>query len=177
MTLVVLRGNINYASYHHFNSTCSCKYCTHFSFYRALLYFSIHAYYHGSCKHSWAARQPGRVLHHRHVHPWYAAHHISISELYILMSRIDDIDFEGSRPNVKNILGGAASFAVVGARLVTGKQHSQAVSWIVDVGSDFPSEVRGVLESWDTSCVFREDHSRLTTRAWNGYGPNEKRGK
>lgn len=93
------------------------------------------------------------------------------------MSCVDDIEFGGSRPDVKNILGGAASFAVVGARLVTGKKHSQAVSWIVDVGSDFPSEVRQVLESWDTSCVFREDNSRLTTRAWNGYGPNEKRGK
>ena len=90
---------------------------------------------------------------------------------------IDDIDFDGTRPNVKNVLGGAASFAVVGARLVTGREHSQAVSWIVDVGSDFPPDVLDLLKSWDTNCVFREDQSRLTTRAWNGYGPNEKRGR
>ncbi|OOG00826.1 hypothetical protein ASPCADRAFT_202655 [Aspergillus carbonarius ITEM 5010] len=88
---------------------------------------------------------------------------------------LDDIDFDGTRPNVKNVLGGAASFAVVGARLVAGRAHSQAVSWIVDVGSDFPPEVLNVLNSWDTNCVIREDQSRLTTRAWNGYGPNEKR--
>ncbi|GAQ41785.1 hypothetical protein AtubIFM56815_000600 [Aspergillus tubingensis] len=88
---------------------------------------------------------------------------------------LDDIDFDGTRPNVKNVLGGAASFAVVGARLVTGREHSQAVSWIVDVGSDFPPDVLDLLKSWDTNCVFREDQSRLTTRAWNGYGPNEKR--
>lgn len=93
-----------------------------------------------------------------------------------VLTGLDDIDFEGTRPNVKNILGGAASFAVVGARLVAGKKHSQAVSWIVDVGSDFPPEVLQLLKSWDTGCVFREDHSRLTTRAWNGYGLNEKRG-
>lgn len=93
-----------------------------------------------------------------------------------VLTSLDDIDFEGLRPNVKNILGGAASFAVVGARLVAGKKHSQAVSWIVDVGSDFPPEVLRLLKSWDTGCVFREDHNRLTTRAWNGYGPNEKRG-
>ncbi|KAE8320622.1 Ribokinase-like protein [Aspergillus sergii] len=88
---------------------------------------------------------------------------------------LDDIDFGGTRPNVKNILGGAASFAVVGARLVAGKEHSHAVSWIVDVGSDFPSEVLDVINTWGTACVMREDNNRLTTRAWNGYGPNEKR--
>jgi hypothetical protein len=47
----------------------------------------------------------------------------------------------------------------------------------VDVGSDFPAETLDVIESWNTACVFREDPSRLTTRAWNGYHPDEKRGK
>ncbi|KAJ5752900.1 hypothetical protein N7520_009817 [Penicillium odoratum] len=88
---------------------------------------------------------------------------------------IDDIEFGGSRPDVKNVLGGAASFAVVGARLVAGADHGRAVSWIVDVGSDFPPETLAVIKSWGTDCVIREDHSRLTTRAWNGYHPNEKR--
>ncbi|KAJ5166973.1 uncharacterized protein N7482_005754 [Penicillium canariense] len=90
--------------------------------------------------------------------------------------RADDIDFGDSRPGVKNILGGAASFAVVGARLVAGSAHAQSVSWIVDVGSDFPPETLAAIQSWGTDCVIREDHSRLTTRAWNGYHPNEKRG-
>jgi hypothetical protein len=90
---------------------------------------------------------------------------------------LDDIDFGGSRPGVKNILGGAASFAVVGARLVSGAKYAQSVSWIVDVGSDFPSETRDVIKSWNTDCLFREDFNRLTTRAWNGYHPDEKRGK
>ncbi|KAL3494494.1 Ribokinase-like protein [Aspergillus germanicus] len=88
---------------------------------------------------------------------------------------LDDIDFEGSRPSVKNVLGGAASFAVIGARMVAGKEYSRSVSWIVDVGSDFPPEVLNKLKAWDTDCNFREDLGRLTTRAWNGYGPNEKR--
>ncbi|KAL4900362.1 hypothetical protein BDW74DRAFT_96898 [Aspergillus multicolor] len=88
---------------------------------------------------------------------------------------LDDIDFEGSRPSVKNVLGGAASFAVIGARLAAGKEYSRSVSWIVDVGSDFPPEVLDVIKAWDTDCVIREDPGRLTTRAWNGYGPNEKR--
>ncbi|KAJ5687469.1 hypothetical protein N7536_010088 [Penicillium majusculum] len=88
---------------------------------------------------------------------------------------IDDIDFGGSRPGVKNVLGGAASFAVVGARLVSGSKYARSVSWIVDVGSDFPTETLDVIKSWNTACVFREDPSRLTTRAWNGYHPDEKR--
>ncbi|KAA8651838.1 ribokinase family protein [Aspergillus tanneri] len=88
---------------------------------------------------------------------------------------LDDIDFGGTSPNVKNVIGGAASFAVVGARLVAGKDHSRSVSWIVDVGSDFPREILDVIRAWDTDCVIREDQRRLTTRAWNGYGPNEKR--
>lgn len=89
----------------------------------------------------------------------------------------DDIDFGGSIPEVKNIIGGAGSFAVVGARLVAGTSYARSLSWIVDVGSDFPPETLAVIKSWDTSCVIREDHRRLTTRAWNGYHPDEKRGK
>ncbi|KAJ6180894.1 hypothetical protein N7519_011355 [Penicillium mononematosum] len=88
---------------------------------------------------------------------------------------IDDIDFGDTRPGVKNIIGGAASFAVVGARLVSGSKYARSVSWIVDVGSDFPAETLDVIKSWNTACVFREDPSRLTTRAWNGYHPDEKR--
>lgn len=43
------------------------------------------------------------------------------------------------------------------------------------MGSDFPSDVTSLIDSWDTSAVFRRDSSRLTTRAWNGYGAAEKR--
>lgn len=61
--------------------------------------------------------------------------------------------------------------------MVAGKQRGKAVSWIVDVGSDFPAEVMDTIQSWGTGCVIREDKGRLTTRAWNGYGENEKRGE
>ncbi|KAJ5097215.1 hypothetical protein N7456_007936 [Penicillium angulare] len=88
---------------------------------------------------------------------------------------LDDIEFGGTRPDVKNALGGAASFAVIGARLVAGLEHGRSVSWIVDVGSDFPQETLQAIKSWGTDCVIREDHSRLTTKAWNGYHPDEKR--
>jgi hypothetical protein len=45
----------------------------------------------------------------------------------------------------------------------------------VDKGSDFPQEFSAILDSWGTSVVYRTDLARLTTRAWNGYGPGEHR--
>ncbi|OJD15860.1 hypothetical protein AJ78_03913 [Emergomyces pasteurianus Ep9510] len=88
---------------------------------------------------------------------------------------IDEIEFESPKPPVKNIIGGAGPYAAVGARMVAGREHARSVSWIVDTGSDFPDEIRHIISSWDTSCVLRESSERLTTRGWNGYGPNEKR--
>lgn len=61
--------------------------------------------------------------------------------------------------------------------MVAGNDHGKAVSWIVDAGSDFPPDMMDTILSWNTGCVIRVDKGRLTTRAWNGYGENEKRGK
>ena len=43
------------------------------------------------------------------------------------------------------------------------------------MGTDFPSDVVTLIDSWETSAAFRKDSNRLTTRAWNGYGAGEKR--
>ncbi|KAH0848843.1 hypothetical protein AYO21_08288 [Fonsecaea monophora] len=75
----------------------------------------------------------------------------------------------------ERIIGGAGTYAALGARLAAGSLHASSVGWIVDMGSDFPAEFRAAIETWHTSCVFRFDGSRLTTTAWNGYGPNEFR--
>ncbi|OAP55384.1 hypothetical protein AYL99_10357 [Fonsecaea erecta] len=75
----------------------------------------------------------------------------------------------------EHIIGGAGTYAALGARLAAGQRHAGAVSWIVDMGSDFPAEFKTTIETWRTRCVFRRDDARLTTTAWNGYGPNEFR--
>jgi hypothetical protein len=96
----------------------------------------------------------------------------------MIMSSPDEVEYVGGRAADKVIIGGAGSYAAVGARLVAGERYARSVSWIVDVGSDFPLEFRSTIESWQTSCIFREDRARLTTRAWNGYsGENEHRGR
>jgi len=76
------------------------------------------------------------------------------------------------------VLGGAGSFAAVGARLFCGPpaSSSRAVGWVVDRGYDFPADVRATIEGWRTSCLWRDTPGRLTTRALNDYGAHDFRG-
>ena len=73
------------------------------------------------------------------------------------------------------IIGGAGTYAALGARLAAGTRNAHRVGWIIDQGSDFPAEFKSVIDRWQTSCLFRLDLNRLTTRAWNGYGADEYR--
>lgn len=43
------------------------------------------------------------------------------------------------------------------------------------MGSDFPAPVLDQINTWQTSCTFRSNNSRLVTRGWNGYDSNENR--
>ena len=89
---------------------------------------------------------------------------------HLICRLLDEIEYVDGKSSLKNVVGGAGSYAAFGARLVAGVAHSRSVGWVVDAGSDFPLDIRRILESWQTNCLFREDESRLTTRAWNGYG-------
>ncbi len=86
-------------------------------------------------------------------------------------------DSESLKLAYYNILGGAGSYSAVGARIFSPRPLSKSVAWIVDVGSDFPDELREFIIRWETSCLLRETPERLTTRGWNGYGDNEQRGR
>ncbi|KAL9060155.1 MAG: hypothetical protein Q9162_000769 [Coniocarpon cinnabarinum] len=88
---------------------------------------------------------------------------------------IDEIHFQPPKEPVFDILGGAGPYAALGARLLSPESLSGSIGWIVDAGSDFPTELRQIIASWRTSCLIRETPERLTTRAWNGYGSNERR--
>lgn len=87
----------------------------------------------------------------------------------------DEIHFQHPKPPVTNILGGAGSFAALGARIATPAAMSRCISWIVDAGNDFPLELREEIATWGTSCSIRETPERKTTRGWNGYDENEHR--
>lgn len=89
---------------------------------------------------------------------------------------VDDIEFGGKRPDVHDVVGGAGTYAVVGARVfLPGPIESRKVGWFVDAGNDFPESVRETISSWNTGVVLRETPDRLTTRGWNGYTGNEER--
>jgi hypothetical protein len=89
---------------------------------------------------------------------------------------IDDIYFPPPKEPVKGILGGAGMYSALGARLFSPPPASKTVGWIVDCGSDFPDALRHEIGRWNTACLLRETPERLTTRGWNGYGPNDHRG-
>ncbi|KUI60323.1 Protein MAK32 [Cytospora mali] len=83
---------------------------------------------------------------------------------------IDEIEYRPPKPPQKDILGGAGSYSALGARLFSPSPVlSKTVGWIVDRGSDFPPAITTLIDSWDTTAVFRDDPNRLTTRGWNGY--------
>ncbi|ROW13243.1 hypothetical protein VPNG_04828 [Cytospora leucostoma] len=96
------------------------------------------------------------------------AQHIDFVTLGMFI--IDEIEYQPPKPPQKDILGGAGSYAALGARLLSPTPaQSKAVGWIVDRGSDFPPAVTTLVDSWVTTAVFRDDPERLTTRGWNGY--------
>ena len=87
-----------------------------------------------------------------------------------MISGADEIEYINGKAAEQRIIGGAGTFAALGARLAAGSANAKYVSWIVDMGSDFEPELRTMIETWQTRCTFRLDKNRLTTTAWNGYG-------
>lgn len=88
---------------------------------------------------------------------------------------VDDIYYSIPRAPVTDIIGGAGSYAVLGARIMRGSGHT--VGWTIHAGSDFPETVRKEVQSWGTRCEFVDTPERLTTRGLNVYREKEKRGK
>ncbi|KAJ5052255.1 uncharacterized protein L3040_002009 [Drepanopeziza brunnea f. sp. 'multigermtubi'] len=88
---------------------------------------------------------------------------------------IDEIHYLPQKPPMFNVLGGAGSYSALGARLFSPPPFARKVAWIVDKGSDFPPSLASQIKSWQTSCLVREDNTRLTTRGWNGYDEAQNR--
>jgi len=55
--------------------------------------------------------------------------------------------------------------------------QSNKVSWTLHKGSDFPDSIESDINEWQTSCNIVDTPERLTTRGWNQYGEDEKRGE
>lgn len=68
-----------------------------------------------------------------------------------------------------DILGGAASYTIIGARMVAGATFGKQITGFIDKGSDFPETAEAELRSWGTGTIFREYPDRLTSRGVNLY--------
>ncbi|KAI9890749.1 MAG: hypothetical protein M1814_003679 [Vezdaea aestivalis] len=85
---------------------------------------------------------------------------------------LDDIYYPPSSnlPPSKSVVGGAGSYAALGARLLSPPPLSKQIGWVVDLGIDFPDEVLAEIKGWETSVLLRDPvDGRKTTRGWNGY--------
>lgn len=71
-----------------------------------------------------------------------------------------------------DIIGGGLSYALIGARIVSGSKYAADISGIVDMGTDFPIELKHQIESWGTGVKFRANPDRLTSRGVNIYREN-----
>ena len=108
------------------------------------------------------------------AYDWSVAYYLANHWLLqVLTKAVDDIvlprkcNLEGNRLN--GILGGAGTYAVVGARLISPGIVSQQIGWVVHVGYDFPFSIRKEIESWNIHTRFVETPNRRTTRALNTY--------
>ncbi|GEQ68808.1 hypothetical protein JCM33374_g2477 [Metschnikowia sp. JCM 33374] len=69
-----------------------------------------------------------------------------------------------------NIIGGGASYAIVGGRVAAGAKLGKQICGIIDKGTDFPVEIEQEISSWGSGAIFRPNHQRLTSRGANIYG-------
>ena len=90
---------------------------------------------------------------------------------------IDDIYYPIPRLPARDVLGGAGSYAALGARLIAGEARSSAVGWTIHEGDDFPEALKEQIAAWETSCNSIRTPLRSTTRGLNVYKENEVRGR
>ncbi|CZR70054.1 related to pfkB family carbohydrate kinase superfamily [Phialocephala subalpina] len=85
---------------------------------------------------------------------------------FITMGEIilDELHFSNGDKMVE-VLGGAGTYAALGARLHLPPPVSQSLYLMIEAGYDLPSSVEDSLRSWDTRLDVRKDPTKKTTRA------------
>lgn len=88
---------------------------------------------------------------------------------------IDEVHYEATNQSFTNVIGGAGTFAAIGAGVHLSPEKRHLAQFILDKGNDFTTEMAAEINSWKTGVVWREDDSRGTTKAWNKFVNNEER--
>lgn len=71
-----------------------------------------------------------------------------------------------------DIIGGGASYAIIGGRIAAGPDFGRRVCGILDKGSDFSPQIETEIETWGSGAIFRSTPNRLTSRGANVYDEN-----
>lgn len=87
---------------------------------------------------------------------------------------LDDIIYPDGRRETGKI-GGAGTYATVGAGLVSTRQERPRMGFVVDKGSDFPVECEQQLKQYNLGILWRDTPERKTTRALNVFGLMQER--
>ena len=87
----------------------------------------------------------------------------------LAMLIIDEIRYPPPKPPSYNVIGGAGTFAAIGARLFSPYPRSKQFGWTVHRGYDCPKSLSEELDSWETGLQWIETPERQTTRALNEY--------
>ena len=88
------------------------------------------------------------------------------------MLTLDDLIFSQSNQKQSdhyNTLGGAGTYAVLGARIIAGPTDSNSIGWVVHEGTDFPVSAKSEVDSWKIRTRYIRTPNRLTTKGRNVY--------
>lgn len=69
-----------------------------------------------------------------------------------------------SLPTQRDVPGGSATFAIMGARLVAGRERAGEIGCIIMAGGDFPETTLRQYESWGVTLAVKTDRTRPSTR-------------
>ena len=100
-----------------------------------------------------------------HAQSWYTSNVFRRSSLIAL----DDISYDDGRPPLTDVVGGAGTYATMGARLFYDCRDRANVGFVVHAGSDFPESIREEIAAWQSGTIFQETPERRTTRGKNTY--------
>lgn len=88
---------------------------------------------------------------------------------------LDEVRYQATNRAYSNVIGGAGTFAALGAgvHLPPAKRH--AARFVLDKGSDFSADMENLINDWGLGVVWRQDDSRKTTHTLNTFVGNEER--
>lgn len=88
---------------------------------------------------------------------------------------IDEVHYAAAGRSYTNVIGGAGTFAALGAGLHLRVRERGEAQFVLDKGRDFTPEMEAKIRAWRLGVVWRTNADRDTTRTCNTFVENEER--